>query len=117
MPATSLSSLPSGHVEVLLGSQVTALPAGLETFGGTTVTARDFITAADQDGLPADEKPATTTPAPGTQSVNSELFGAHAQAPAHPATNPTSKPSSSSDSSAGDVTVPATAPYGIPCVY
>ena len=36
MTATSLSSLPAGHVEVLLGSQVTALPVGLETFGGTT---------------------------------------------------------------------------------
>ena len=57
MTATSLSSLPAGHVEVLLGSQVTALPAGLETFGGTTVSAQDFITAAEQDGLPAAELP------------------------------------------------------------
>ena len=33
--ATALPSLPAGHVEVLLGSTVTALPAGLETYGGT----------------------------------------------------------------------------------
>ena len=68
MTATSQSSVPAGHVEVLLGSRVTALPAGLETFGGTTVSAQDFITAAEQDGLPAAEMPSGstgTTPRPG----------------------------------------------------
>jgi hypothetical protein len=115
MTATSLSSLPAGHVEVLLGSQVTALPAGLETFGGTTVSAQDFAVAAAQDNLPAAEMPpastGTTTPAPSTQSVDSALLGAHPQASAHPATSP------APGSSAGDVTVPVNARYGIPCVY
>ena len=58
-----------------------------------------------------------TTPAAGTQSVNSVLFGAHPQAPAHPAATPTPKPSASGGSSATDVTVPDNARYGIPCVY
>ncbi len=113
--ATSRSSLPAGHVEVLLGSQVTALPAGLETFGGTTVSAQEFAAAAAQDNLPADEMPpastGATTPAPGTQSVDSALLGARPQAPAHPVTNP------APGSSAGDVTVPVNARYGVPCVY
>jgi anionic cell wall polymer biosynthesis LytR-Cps2A-Psr (LCP) family protein len=117
LTATALSSLPPGHVEVLLGSQVTALPAGLETFGGTTVTATDFITAAQQDGLPAAELPPGSTPAAGTQSVNSGLLGAQPQAPGRPVTNPAPQTSKHAGSSAGSVTVPAGARYGIPCVY
>jgi len=109
--ATALSSLPAGHVEVLLGSTVTALPAGLETYGATTVTAQDFITAAQQDKLPASELPPAAATA-GTQSVSSLLFGARPQAPAHPAKKPTAT-SSASDNQG----VPANAPYGIPCVY
>jgi len=115
--ATALSSLPAGHVEVLLGSTVTALPAGLETYGGTTVTAQDFITAARQDSLPASEMPPASATA-GTQSVSSVLSGARPQAPAHPATTPTATPSASSTSSASDnQAVSANAPFGIPCVY
>jgi anionic cell wall polymer biosynthesis LytR-Cps2A-Psr (LCP) family protein len=120
LAATSLSSLPAGHVEVLLGSQVTALPAGLETFGGATVSAQDFITAAEQDSLPAAELPPVTTgstPAAGTQSVNSVLFGAGPQAPGRHVTNPAPQPSKHVGSSADGVTVPASARYGIPCVY
>src|SRR6202034_207716 len=115
--ATALSSLPAGHVEVVLGSTVTALPAGLETFGGTTVTAQDFITAAQQDKLPASEMPPASATA-GTQSVSSALSGARPQAPAHPAASPTAKPSSSGNSPAGDSQVVApNAKFGIPCVY
>jgi LCP family protein required for cell wall assembly len=114
--ATALSSLPTGHVEVLLGSTVTALPAGLETYGASIVTAQDFITAAQQDKLPASELPPASATA-GTQSVSSVLFGAHAPAPAHPATTPTATPSAGSTSSASDdQAVSANAPYGIPCV-
>jgi len=119
MTATSLSSVPTGHVEVLLGSQVTVLPAGLEPFGGTTVSAQDFITAAQQDGLPAAEQPPATTgstPSAGTQSVSSVLFGAQPEASRQP-TNPTPQPSKSGGSSAGSVTVSPNARYGIPCVY
>jgi LCP family protein required for cell wall assembly len=115
--ATALSSLPAGHVEVLLGSTVTALPAGLETYGGTTVTAQDFITAAQQDNLPASEMPPASAKA-GTQSSSSVLFGARPQAPAHRAKKPTATSSASSTSSASDSqAVPADAPYGIACVY
>jgi len=114
--ATALSSLPAGHVEVLLGSTVNALPAGLETYGASIVTAQDFITAAQQDKLPASEMPPASATA-GTQSVSSVLFGAHPQAPAHPSANPTATPSASGTSSASDnQAVPANAPYGIPCV-
>jgi anionic cell wall polymer biosynthesis LytR-Cps2A-Psr (LCP) family protein len=120
MTATSLPSLPAGHVEVLLGSRVTALPAGLETFGGSTVSAQDFITAAGQDGLPAAEQPPATTgstPAASTQSVSSVVIGAWPRAPARPMTNPAPQPSKSDGSPADGVTVPANARYGIPCVY
>jgi LCP family protein required for cell wall assembly len=115
--ATALSSLPAGHVEVLLGSTVTALPAGLETYGATVVTAQDFITAAQQDNLPASEMPPASATV-GTQSVGSALFGARPQAPARPAANPTATPSAGGTSSAGDnQAVSASARYGIPCVY
>ena len=119
--ATALPSLPAGHVEVLLGSTVTALPAGLETYGGSTVTAQDFSTAAQQNHLPASELPpasATASGTAGTQSVSSVLAGARPQASADPATKPTAKPSAGSTSPASDnQAVPANARFGIPCVY
>ena len=115
--ATALPSLPAGHVEVLLGSAVTVLPAGLETFGGSTVTAQDFSAAAGQDNLPASEQPPASGTA-GTQSVSSALAGARAQAPADPATQAAAKPSAASTTPASDnQAVPAGARFGIPCVY
>jgi anionic cell wall polymer biosynthesis LytR-Cps2A-Psr (LCP) family protein len=113
--ATSLSSLPAGHVEVLLGQQVIALPPGLETFGATTVTEQDFVTAAQQNNLPASEMPPATTAGTtaGTQSVSATEVGVRPvalvrpAAPAHPASTP----------SAANVKRPADAPAGIPCVY
>jgi anionic cell wall polymer biosynthesis LytR-Cps2A-Psr (LCP) family protein len=113
--ATSLSSLPAGHVEVLLGQQVIVLPPGLETFGATTVTEQDFGAAAQQDNLPASELPPATAAgtAAGTQSVSATEVGAravarvHPAAPAHPASTP----------SAANVKRPADVPAGIPCVY
>ena len=113
--ATSLSSLPAGHVEVLLGQQVIALPPGLETFGATTVTEQDFVTAAQQNNLPASELPPATAAGAtaGTQSVSATEVGVrpvalvHPAAPAHPASTP----------SAANVPRPADAPAGIPCVY
>ena len=47
--ATPLSSLPAGHVEVLVGSQVTAHSPGLEMFGADTVNASDYVNAAAQN--------------------------------------------------------------------
>jgi anionic cell wall polymer biosynthesis LytR-Cps2A-Psr (LCP) family protein len=113
--ATSLSSLPAGHVEVLLGQQVIALPPGLESFGATTVTEQDFITAAQQNHLPASEMPSATATgaASGTQSVSATEVGVravaqvHPAAPAHPASTP----------SAANVKRPANVPAGVPCVY
>jgi hypothetical protein len=113
--ATSLSSLPAGHVTVLLGQQVIALPPGLETFGATTVTEQDFVTAAQQNNLPASEMPAAAA----TQSVSATEVGVRAVAPAHPAApahqaapaHPASTPS------AANVKRPADVPAGIPCVY
>ena len=114
--ATELGSLPAGHVEVLLGSTVTQLPAGLETFGGYTVTAQDFITAAQQNNLPASEQPPTSgsASAGATQSASAAADGAHTKAPAAAAT---SKPSAKPSSSTGSQAIPAGAKYGIPCVY
>jgi anionic cell wall polymer biosynthesis LytR-Cps2A-Psr (LCP) family protein len=47
--ATSLSSLPAGHVAVLLGSQVTAQAPGLEMLGADSVNAADYVSAAEQN--------------------------------------------------------------------
>jgi LCP family protein required for cell wall assembly len=115
--ATALASLPAGHVEVLLGTTVTALPAGLETYGGSTVTAQDFSAAAQQDNLPASEQPPASAKA-ATQSVSAVLSGAGPQAPADSATKPTAKPSAGSTSPASDnQAVSPSARFGIPCVY
>ncbi|HEY6492559.1 MAG TPA: LytR C-terminal domain-containing protein, partial [Trebonia sp.] len=113
--ATSLSSLPAGHVEVLLGQQVIKMPPGLEAFGADTVTQQDFVTAAQQNNLPASEMPPASTAAPtaATQSVSATEVGvravapAHQEAPARPAGTP----------SAANVKRPANVPAGIPCVY
>ena len=45
--ATPLSSLPAGHVEVLLGSQVTAQAPGLEMFGADSVNASEYVNATE----------------------------------------------------------------------
>jgi anionic cell wall polymer biosynthesis LytR-Cps2A-Psr (LCP) family protein len=47
--ATPLSSLPAGHVEVLLGSQATAQASGLEMLGADSVNAADYANAAAQN--------------------------------------------------------------------
>jgi anionic cell wall polymer biosynthesis LytR-Cps2A-Psr (LCP) family protein len=65
--ATPLSSLPAGHVEVLLGSQVTAQAPGLEMFGADSVNASDYVSAAQQNNqsIPANVEAAANT---GSQS-------------------------------------------------
>jgi anionic cell wall polymer biosynthesis LytR-Cps2A-Psr (LCP) family protein len=119
--ATALSSLPAGHVEVLLGQQVTALPAGLESFGATTVTGQDFVAAAQQNKLPASEMPpatATGTTA-ATQSVSATEIGVRAAAPAQSAASAQSAApaSTATTSSSYNGPRPADVPAGIPCVY
>jgi anionic cell wall polymer biosynthesis LytR-Cps2A-Psr (LCP) family protein len=125
--ATSVSSLPAGHVEVLLGQQVIVVPPGLEAFGATTVTEQDFVTAAQQNKLPASEMPpASTTGTTGTtQSVSATEVGARAVAPAHPAASartaapalPAASAHLAGTPSAANVKRPADVPAGIPCVY
>jgi hypothetical protein len=109
-----LSSLPAGHVEVLLGQQVIVLPAGLSTFGATTVTEQDFVAAARQDNLPASELPPASTPGTAsTQAVSATEIGVRAVSVARPAT----LTSQASTPSAANVKRPADVPAGIPCVY
>ena len=84
-------------------------------YGATTVTEQDFVTAAQQDHLPASEIPPATAPGTtaGTQSLSATRVGARAvaparqAAPAHPASTP----------SAANVKRPADVPAGVPCVY
>jgi hypothetical protein len=51
--ATPLSSLPAGHVEVLLGSQAIAQAPGLELLGADSVNASDYLNAAAQNSQSA----------------------------------------------------------------
>jgi anionic cell wall polymer biosynthesis LytR-Cps2A-Psr (LCP) family protein len=91
----ALSSLPADHMEVLIGSTVTAVPSGI----APTSTA----TAGTQST--------------GTQSTGAQVIGARA------ATGPTATPTPSATNGAGSsgtggsVIVAPNAPYGIPCVY
>ena len=99
----------------------------LEAFGATTVTEQDFVTAAQQNKLPASEMPpASTTGTTGTtQSVSATEVGARAVAPAHPAASartaapalPAASAHLAGTPSAANVKRPADVPAGIPCVY
>jgi LCP family protein required for cell wall assembly len=88
--AVALSTLPADHVEVLIGSTVTAVPAGITP---------------------------TSTATAGTQSTGARVIGA--QAATGPSTTPTPSSTAGAGSSGtgGSVIVAPNAPYGIPCVY
>jgi anionic cell wall polymer biosynthesis LytR-Cps2A-Psr (LCP) family protein len=105
--ATAVPSLPAEHVEVLLGSTVTALPPGLLTYGAATVTAQDYASVAAADGLSA---------AAGTQSVSAAVLGARAST-ASSAGKSAPKPAKTPSGGDQAVTVSPDAKYGIPCVY
>jgi anionic cell wall polymer biosynthesis LytR-Cps2A-Psr (LCP) family protein len=95
---TPLSSLPTGHVEVLLGSQVTAQAPGLEMLGADSVNASDYVSAAQQNG----------------QSVAANVqaaanAGSQSDVPAYSHTQSTPSASSSSGSS-GSSSKPGSAP-------
>jgi anionic cell wall polymer biosynthesis LytR-Cps2A-Psr (LCP) family protein len=87
--AAPLSSLAAGHVEVLLGSTVTTLPAGLVPYGADTATAQEYISAAQADNLPAADLPRAATA--GTQSVSATILGARAATASANAKKPASK--------------------------
>jgi anionic cell wall polymer biosynthesis LytR-Cps2A-Psr (LCP) family protein len=86
--ARALSTLPADHVEVLIGSTVTTVPAG--------ITATSSATAAPQ-------------------SVGAQVIGGRTAA--DPTATPTSSAGTGSSGTGGTVSVAANAPYGIPCVY
>ena len=88
--ATALTSLAAGHVEVLLGSAVTVVPAGLASAGtatGSAGTASAGTASAGTSGA--------TAPAPSASSTAGADNGAAGAA----------------------VTVGSNAKFGVPCVY
>jgi anionic cell wall polymer biosynthesis LytR-Cps2A-Psr (LCP) family protein len=89
--AAALSTLPADHVEVLIGSTVTTVPAGIAPTAGTATAA--------------------------TQVTGAQVIGAGAAA--GPTATPTPSPTATDGSSGtgGSVVVAPKAPYGIPCVY
>lgn len=88
--ATALSSLPADHVEVLIGSTVTAVPAGITP---------------------------TSTATAGTQSTGAQVIGSRTAADPTTTPTPSSTAGTGSSGTGGTVTVAPNAPYGIPCVY
>jgi LCP family protein required for cell wall assembly len=91
--ATALTSLPAGHVEVLLGSTVTAVPAGLASPGTATA---------------------------GTQSTGARVMGARTSGASAAAANSSSSSSAGGGGGSltgGSLTVSPNAKFGIPCVY
>jgi len=96
--ATPLASLPTGQVEVLLGSQVTAQAPGLEMFGADTVNASDYISAAGQDGqsVPANVQAAANTGSQTDVPAYSQAYST----PAPSASSGPADPSGTPDSSA-----------------
>jgi anionic cell wall polymer biosynthesis LytR-Cps2A-Psr (LCP) family protein len=89
--ARPLASLPAGQVEVLLGSTVTQVPAGLASSSPANASTQS-TSAESMGGRSSDASSATTAPTP---SASPAAAGGNG------------------DSSA----VPPNAPYGIPCVY
>jgi anionic cell wall polymer biosynthesis LytR-Cps2A-Psr (LCP) family protein len=112
--AASLPSLPARHVEVLLGSTVTAPSPGLLTYGASTVTAQDYLNAAQADGMSVAGHSGSSA---GPQSAGAAILGARAAAPAATPTKPAPKSSKSAAGGTGAVTVAPNARFGIPCVY
>ena len=94
--ATALSTLPADHVEVLIGSTVAAVPAGIAPTSSATAA---------------------------TQSTGAQVIGAQVTGGQQAATGPSATPAPSSTAGAGSsgtggtVIVAPNAPYGIPCVY
>ena len=89
--ATALSTLSPGHVEVLIGSTVTQVPAGIA--------------------------PPSSTPSASTQSAGEQVIGARAAASPSATPTPSSTAGTDGSGTGGTVTVAPNAPYGIPCVY
>ncbi len=87
--ATALASLSAGHVEVLLGSTVTEVPAGLTSSPASTAS---------------------------TQPTGTQTSGGSA-ATASPTPSPLSTAGADNGAAGGTLTVGSNAKFGIPCVY
>jgi LCP family protein required for cell wall assembly len=100
--ATSQSSLPAGHVAVVLGSSVTAQAPGLEMFGADTVSPASYVTAAQQNGqsLP-----------PGAQAAANA--GTSSDVPAYGSSSSSSSGSSSASGSPSTSAVSAVSLSGV----
>jgi anionic cell wall polymer biosynthesis LytR-Cps2A-Psr (LCP) family protein len=120
--ATPLPSLPAGHVEVLLGSQVTAQAPGLEMLGADSVNAEDYVTAAQQNNqsVPANIQAAANA---GSQSdvpaYSQKLSTPSPAASPGSAASPSSAPRKSSGKPASSgSSVNPNPPYGLTtCPY
>jgi LCP family protein required for cell wall assembly len=98
--AKALSTLSAGHVEVLIGSTVTAVPAG--------ITPTPAATAGP---------PTAGPPTAGPQAAGAHVIGPQAAASPSATPTPSSTAGAGSSGTDGSVTVAPNAPYGIPCVY
>jgi LCP family protein required for cell wall assembly len=116
--ATALAAVPDGHVQVLLGSTVTEVPAGIVASASSPSSTG---TSGTGTATSSTATSSTGTASAGAQAVGAQLIGGHAAA--SPSASPSSSPSPSATSSLGSsgtggtVTVAPNAPYGIPCVY
>jgi anionic cell wall polymer biosynthesis LytR-Cps2A-Psr (LCP) family protein len=120
---TPLPSLPVGHVEVLLGSLVTAQAPGLEMFGADTVNASDYISAAeqnDQSVLPSIQAVANVGSLSDVPAYSQPNSTPSASASPGAAASPSvaASPSSPSTDEATSTNSSSTPPYGLTtCPY
>jgi hypothetical protein len=131
---TALSSLPAGHVEVLLGSQVMEQAPGLEMFAADSVNATDYVTAAEQNGqsvsagaqAAANVGSESDVPAYSESKASSSSSGSSSSPAASPSGSGSGSSGSSEKSSPGSAKKPSGAgstpnpnpPYGLTsCPY
>jgi LCP family protein required for cell wall assembly len=125
--ATPLSSLPTGQVEVLLGSQITAQAPGLEMFAADSVNASSYASAAAQNNqsVPANinaaandgaqsDVPAYSQP----QSTPSASASSGSPSSSPPSSRAAKRTSSSSATTPGTSSSSSNPPYGLTtCPY
>jgi hypothetical protein len=116
--ATPLSSLPAGHVEVLLGSQATAQAPGLEMLGADSVNASDYVNAAAQNNqsVPANvqaaAKAGSESDVPAySQKLSTPSASASPGASSKPHKKPAKKKAASSTSNPNPLYGLTTCPY------
>jgi LCP family protein required for cell wall assembly len=113
--AKALGTLPADHVEVLIGSTVTAVPAGITP--ATTGTADTGTASTGTAGTGTADTGTASMGTAGTQSAGAQVIGAKGAADPAGTPAPSSTAGAGSSGMDGLVTVAPNAPYGIPCVY